>query len=187
MIETFVIIQLREYLRTVNVEEIAKTIADQINGASPDLQAEKKELLDIKTKLQNGTKAILSGFDLPELREEMDRLRVRKSELEDIIAEAQKGGSPIDPQEIVELFRIAAEQLDKNPRAAVETLVTKIYAHIDGSYTVNIGVQIKNNASGYRLQTRAGKANKRRGPERESAPGLAWWLPLLGSNQRHRD
>ena len=26
----------------------------------------------------------------------------------------------------------------------METLVTKIYAHTDGSYTVNIGVQIKN-------------------------------------------
>ena len=147
MIEAFVIIQLREYLRTVNVEEIAKTIADQINGASPDLHAEKKELLEIKTKLQNGTNAILSGLDLPELREEMDRLRVRKSELEDIIAEAQKGDAPIDPKEIVELFRIAEEQLDKNPRAAVETLVTKIYAHTDGSYTVNIGVHINGSPS----------------------------------------
>ena len=42
---------------------MAQQVADEINGASVDLKAERKELADIIFQLNNGTKAILKGID----------------------------------------------------------------------------------------------------------------------------
>ena len=65
---------------------MAKKIADQVNGATTDLSAERKELADIERQLANGTRAILFGFSIEKLNNEMDRLKCRKSELEEIIS-----------------------------------------------------------------------------------------------------
>lgn len=69
---------------------MAQKIADTINGASADLKAERIKLADIIKQIDNGTKAILKGIDYPELQTEMFKLRVRKSELEDIIAKGEE-------------------------------------------------------------------------------------------------
>lgn len=143
VIETFVMIQLREYIKDSRLKEIAEAAAHQVNHASPDLTAEKAEQLEIGTKLKNGTTAILSGMDYPELREEMDKLRMRKSELEDIIASVGAGVTPISADRILERIKEAAERLEENPQAAIKLLIKKKYAHSDGSFTVEVGVPQK--------------------------------------------
>lgn len=141
-IETFVMIQLREYLKSSeDLRAAAEDLANQVNGATPDLSAEKKELLDIKTKLQNGTKAILSGLDFDELRAEMDNLRLRKDELEDIISHAQQNHGKVNPDKVYAMFLEMVDKLETAPREVVEAMV-KVYANTDGSYTVNIGVHL---------------------------------------------
>ena len=119
---------------------MAKKIAGQINSAADDLKAERTELLDVEAQLANGTKAILKGLDYPELQEEMFRLRVRKSELEDIIGR-KNPKKPVDPEKIAALFRSFAEHWDTKLPEIVRSMV-KIYAHADGSFDLNIGVHI---------------------------------------------
>ena len=141
VIETFVVQQLKAYLSKIDFTETAQYIADQINGASPDLSREKSELHDIEAKINNGVKAVLSGMVFPELDQELDRLRVRKSELEDIIAAHEINHKTVDPQAIVRLFEDSIRNW--SPETIPDIIrqhVTKIYAHADGSFTVNVGV-----------------------------------------------
>ncbi|MDR2902886.1 MAG: recombinase family protein [Clostridiales bacterium] len=142
-LETFVVMQLKEYLSNTDFEETAKVIAAKVNSASIDLSKEKKELADITKQLSNGVKAILSGMDFPELEEEMSVLRVRKSELEDIIARNTKNTSKLDVNRLVSFFKNSAANVDENIKEAVKQHITKIYAHADGSFTVNVGVHIE--------------------------------------------
>ena len=141
-IETFVVQHLKAYLATLDYTETAQYIADQVNGASPDLSAEKAELAQINTQIANGVKAVLSGLVIPELEAELDRLRVRKSELEDIIARRSSTSRKVDPAAIAKLFQASAADID-SPEKLPEIIrqhVTKIYAHADGTYTVCVGV-----------------------------------------------
>ena len=141
-LETFVVQQLKAYLLGTDFRQEAQRIADQVNGSSPDLAAERAELADVTAKINNGLKAILSGMDFPELRDEMDRLRVRKSELEDIIGRRTARRQKVDPQSIVDIFEDALDNWDTNLPTIIKQLVTKIYAHTDGSVTVNVGVHL---------------------------------------------
>ena len=140
-IETFVVQHLKEYLRTVDFTETAQVIADRINGAAPDLSAEKAELAQIDRQIANGVKAVLSGLVVPELEAELDRLRVRKSELSDIIARRSATHRKIDPAAIVAMFQASVGQWnDENLPEIIRAHVTKIDAHTDGSFTVYVGV-----------------------------------------------
>ncbi len=143
VIETFVIQQLKAYLLGTDFEATAKYIADQINSASADLSKERAELADITKKINNGVKAILSGAEFPELEEELQRLRTRKSEVEDIIAANSRENKTVDPAAIVRLFQHSVDNWNEdNIPNIVKYHVTKIYAHLDGSFTVEIGVHI---------------------------------------------
>ncbi len=140
-IEAFVVTHLKQYLLEIDFEAKAREIAGAINGTSADLSAEKRELNDIITKINNGVKAIISGMNFPELQDEIDRLRVRKDELEDIIASSQRNHSYVEPERIAAIFEGAVENWnDENIRRIVQTFVTKIYANPDGTFSVNIGV-----------------------------------------------
>ena len=147
-LETFVVQQLKAYLLQADFEQEAKRIADQINGASPDLTEERKELADVTAKINNGLKAILGGMDFTELRDEMDRLRVRKSELEDIISRRTASRQQVDPQNIVRMFEDAVDNWDDDLPQIVKQLVTKIYAHTDGTISVNVGVHMNGGGRG---------------------------------------
>lgn len=141
-IEVFVVQQLKAYFLTADFEEISKTIADAVNNASPDLSKEKKELSDINRKITNGVNYIVCGHEFPELQDELDRLRVRKSELEDIIGRKENDHRKVDPAKIVSLFENSVANWDTNLKEIVKQHVTKIYAHADGTVTVNVGVHI---------------------------------------------
>lgn len=142
LIETFVVSQLKAYLLDVDFEETAQRIADAVNSASPDCAKERAELADIDKKISNGVKAIISGMDIPELQTEIDRLRTRKSELQDIIAHKEKGGKRINPDSIVARFNRALECWDSDLKRIIHGFVTKIYANPDGSFSVEVGVHI---------------------------------------------
>ena len=141
-LEAFVIQQLKAYLQQVDFDQEALHIADQINGSSPDLTEERRELADVTAKINNGLKAILGGVDFKELRDEMDRLRIRKSELEDIIGRRTASRRQVDPRDIVRVFEDAVSGWDDNLPQIIKQLVTKIYAHTDGTISVNVGVHM---------------------------------------------
>lgn len=142
-IEEFVIQNLKAYLLTVDFTETAQYIADQINGAAADLTTEKAELTQIETQIANGVKAVLSGISIPELEQELDRLRVRKSELQDIITRRSADRPQVEPAAIVQLFEDSIAQWDdENLPQIIRRHITKIYAHADGTYSVNVGVHI---------------------------------------------
>ena len=77
-----------------------------MNGASDNLIAEKRELVEIEKKINNGVRAILSGMDIPELKDEVDRLRVRKTELEYIIKYKSRSDKQIDRDKLIEMLKI---------------------------------------------------------------------------------
>lgn len=134
---------LKAYLLSMDFIETAQYIAGQVNDASPNLSAEKTELVQVSTQINNGVKAILSGLDVPELKEELDRLRVRRSEPKDIIARHSSDRPEADPAAIVQLLQNGvAEWNDENLPQSIRQHITKIYAHIDGNYTVNVGVYL---------------------------------------------
>lgn len=142
-IEVFVVQNLKAYLLETDFSETAKYIADQINKASPDLSKEKSELADVNYKISNGVKAILSGAKIPELEEELSRLRLRKGELEDIIFAGSREKKTVDPAAVESLFQDAVENWsDENVPEIIRQHITKIYAHQDGSYDVQIGVHL---------------------------------------------
>lgn len=141
-IETFVVQQLKAYLLGVDFEEEARRIADQVNNSTADLRVERAELADINAKINNGLKAILSGMDIPELRDEMDKLRVRKAELEDIIGRRTANRKPVSPENIVRIFEEAVDKWDTNLPTIIKQHIGKIYAHTDGSCSVNVGVHL---------------------------------------------
>lgn len=141
-IETFVVQQLKAYLLETDFEAEAQHIADQVNSSSPDLKAERAELASVTAQINNGLKAILNGMDIPELRDEMDRLRSRKGELEDIISRRTSNRAQVNPQNIVQIFQDALDNWDTDLPTIIKQHITKIYAHTDGSISVNIGVHL---------------------------------------------
>jgi hypothetical protein len=88
-------------------------------------------------------------MDIPELKNEIDCLRARKSELQDIIAHKEKGGRKINPDNIVGRFNRALDSWDSDLKHIIKEFVTKIYANPDGSFSVEVGVHI-NGAGGER-------------------------------------
>ena len=141
-IEEFVMNQVKEYIRRMDFNREAEQIMSHLTDVGADVSAERKELMEITSKIENGVRAILNGLVMPELQEEMDRLRIRKSELEEIIAHAENKIGRVNKELLIAHMKKTADELESNPAAAIKELV-KIYAHADGSCTVNIGVHLK--------------------------------------------
>lgn len=151
LIETFVVQQLKAYLLESDFKEVAERIAGAVNSAAPDCSKEKAELAGVEKKISNGVNAVLAGMAVPELQEEIDRLRTRKSELEDIIAHKKNDGRKVDPARIIARFQRALETWDSDLKRIVQEFVTKIYANPDGSFSVQIGVHIDGAGGGKTL------------------------------------
>ena len=141
-IETFVMSQLKEYFLTVDYDKVAEDIANQGNSASPDLKSEKKELAEVSIKIKNGMKAILGGMEFPELQEEIDNLRVRKSQLEDIIARREINQSKVDKKDIINMFKDDINLFGVDNRTLIKSHISKIYANGDGTFSITVGVHI---------------------------------------------
>lgn len=115
-IETFVVQQLKAYLLETDFEQEAQRIADQVNGSTPDPRTERAELADVTAQINNGLKAILTGMDIPELRDGMGKRRVRKVGLEDIVGRRRA----VDPRDIVHLFEESVEAWDTDLPAIIK-------------------------------------------------------------------
>ena len=70
----------------------------------------------------------------------MPSLRVRKSELQDIIDQNEKNTNPISEELVLARLKSAAALVDVDFVSCVRSFVTKVHAHADGSCTVNLGV-----------------------------------------------
>lgn len=141
-LEEYIVQNLKMYLLGADYDEVADKIVNMVNSASKDLSVEKKELSSINTKIQNGMNAILNGMEFPELQDEISRLRIRKSELEDIIARNENSATKLDKNKLVALFNTSLEEWDTDLKNVIKTHITRIYANTDGSFTVNVGVHI---------------------------------------------
>ena len=140
-IEQAVLEGVKSYLSSTDYQAIAAEINRQIESASKDYTAERRELVEVEKQISNGTKAILRGIDYPELQDELSRLRVRRDELHDILALAERENPTVTSEQIKAIFTAALEDLDNgNARSAIQTCVQKIYANTDGSFSVDIGV-----------------------------------------------
>lgn len=143
-IEAYVCALLQNAYTKENIEIMTANIMSIANSATTDLKAEKKELAEINKKINNGIKAILAGMEIEELQDEIDSLKVRKSELEDIIYVAERKNKCVEEKSIKKLLSETAEDI-RNGNITSETIkrtITEIYAHTDGTYSVNIGVHI---------------------------------------------
>ena len=143
ILEEFVIMNLLEYFGTMDFEAEAQKIADMVNAASADLTNEKKELAELTRKIANGLKVLVDMPDFEEMKEEVDAMRVRKNELADIIARNSVNNQKLDKNKLVEFFKESAASMDDNHiKTTVKEHVTNIIAHADGSFTVNVGVNL---------------------------------------------
>lgn len=140
VVEDFVTKKLNEYFTNMDYKEMAEKVASEINGVSNDLKAERSELADVTSQIENGMRAILKGMDFPELQTEVFKLRVRKSELEDKITRAEQK-NPVSAEKIENLFRNALTEFKVNPKQVCKSMI-KIYAHPDGNFDLEIGVHI---------------------------------------------
>ena len=95
----------------------------------------------METKIANGMKAILRGMEFPELEDEIARLRLRKSDLEDIIAVHERENPHVSPETVLSVFLDLIENWnEENLPRIIREHIKKIYAHSDGSFDVEIGV-----------------------------------------------
>lgn len=141
-IETFVIANIKDYLVNMNLDEEVENVYKKITSAGSDVSKERKELAEITTKINNGMKAIMSGMIFPELQDEIDKMRMRKSELEEIISVNSKKDNTVTRDSIRKVFTDSIENLDTDSSVAVKNLINEIYAHKDGTFTVIMGVHI---------------------------------------------
>lgn len=140
-LEAFVSTQLKAWLESADIPAEAARIAEQVNAATPDLRSEKAELAQIDGKIVRGVKALLSDWaDVPELREEVERLRARKLELEETIARADAGRRTVTAEDVERLLRDSLAHWGDNLKVSVRQHVQKIYAHKDGTISVHVGV-----------------------------------------------
>ena len=150
-LEKFVIEAVKQYLVSgTDFEALAQQVADRFSAASVDVSAEKNELSGIDTKIANGVQAILSGFDAPELRQQIEQLKMRKAELQTVIGSAEQNRRRIDVPALAAMLRADVENLDSQDdevvRAAIRRHVPFITANEDGSFTVSIGYTLNKKA-----------------------------------------
>ena len=150
-IETFVIQHIRKYIKEINFDEAVKGISEQINkSGKKDFSAEKEEILEIDRKIKNGINAVMSGMDIPEIKEEIERLRERKLELENIMSYSAIEDKAISEAEIQQCLKEIVEEANaKDARTLVNTFLQKIYANPDGTIAIHLSVHI--NGCGRRI------------------------------------
>ena len=150
-LEKFVIASVKKFLTSeTDFASLAQHIVDRFNDSSVDVSAEKNELAGIESKISNGVQAILSGLDVPELRQQLDVLKARKAALQTTILAAEKSTQRIDVTSLADILRADVEQLDSQDdevvRAAIRRHVPYITANADGSFTVSIGYVLAESA-----------------------------------------
>lgn len=140
LIEPYVIGSLKEFLASVSIENVVDFILDSYKASTPKLSDNQKELLDIQTKISNGMKAILSGLDFPDLRDELFRLQERKKELELSITTAMSG-KIMDRSKLTKYVSDCLNGWETmNDKELIQNYVLGITILPNGEFTVKVGV-----------------------------------------------
>lgn len=140
-IEEFVQQVVKDYLNSMDLDMVARNIVDEVNKQVIDRSNEKRELMEISTKIQNISKAIINGITYPELMDDMNRLQKRKQELEGILnLERYEEINKASAESMKKFLRRLIDQMDDCLDQVVKKFVLRIDAHHDGSYTVVLGV-----------------------------------------------
>ncbi|MDR2931513.1 MAG: recombinase family protein [Oscillospiraceae bacterium] len=139
-IETAVVAHMRDYLLNSDSEAIADEAIAAYERARTSRPAEERELSECRRKMQNGLKVLLDMPDLTEMRDEVDKLRLRIAELEDVLS--VPSGVVITREQIIDQLKKDAANIDKaDMQRLVKTYITKVYAH-DDKIVITGGVPI---------------------------------------------
>ena len=141
-LETFVMVMVKNYLKELNFNEYADEILKQLNNISDDMQKEKAELAEVERKINNCVKSIANGLIFDELQDEIDRLKLRKSELQDLIAYNANSETEITKEDIINKLSFDVENIENNPKQVINDLVS-IEVNKDGTCTVFVGFLMK--------------------------------------------
>lgn len=127
-IETAVVAQITNYLQTADFDKIADEAMKEYERSKKARPVKEKELDRLRIELQNCLNAIKGGVMFPELNDEVNSIRVRISELEDILALPKN--QLISKQAIIERLKKDAADVDNiSTRQLIKSYVTKINAH----------------------------------------------------------
>lgn len=120
------------FLKTSDHEDVANDTFEAIQASKNDFSEERKELSKLKIQLANCTKAISTGLDYPELREEITNIKLRIAELEHRIASVPNSNITVTKEDIIKMLKKDAETTDPSeiPRL-VRNYLTKIYTSDD--------------------------------------------------------
>ena len=110
-LETFVMITVKNYLKELDFNKYADEILKQLNSTSNDMQKEKAELAEIERKINNCVKSIANGLIFEELQDEVNRLKLRKTELRDIIAYNTNSNTEITKDDIINKLNFDVENI----------------------------------------------------------------------------
>lgn len=148
-LDKFVINAVKDcLLKNTDFIELAREIAAKYTDKAAmkkmsELVDEKKELKSVSEKINNGIKTILDGFDSEELREQLKKLKERKTYLENIINKANDISQIIDIQALAEILKkdiININHKDEEViKACIKNHVPYIIANADGTFTVAVG------------------------------------------------
>ena len=143
-LEKFVIQAVKDFLTSeTDFTALAQRIADRFTSNNIDVSAEKKEIAGIDAKINNGIQSILSGFDAPELRQQLESLKERKAALQSTISAAENSARRINVPALANMLRADVATLDSQDPEAVRAVIRRhvpyITANEDGSLTVSIG------------------------------------------------
>jgi site-specific DNA recombinase len=110
-LESVVFAQIKEYFLNADYEELADCVISAYEKSIPTQEKERHELAEIERKIHNGVKAMLNGMDIAEMKEEINRLKMRKIELEETIKNAPTVKT-LDRNALVDYFRNIVDNWD---------------------------------------------------------------------------
>ena len=144
MIEDAAVKAVKEYLEEMDIDKAVDEVCKKVNLVTADLSKEKKELGEIERKLNNAAKLMI---EMPEMREEFlnqtHQLKLRKSELDDIIYAHERKDRGVDPEKLRAYLQdgISTMNSDGSSKDLLKQHITKIYAYKD-EININIGVRL---------------------------------------------
>ena len=106
------------------------------------MQKEKAELVEVERKINNCVKSIANGLIFEELQDEVNRLKLRKSELQDIIAYNTNSNTEITKEDIINKLNFDVNNIENDPKKVINDLVS-VEVNKDGSCTVFVGFLMK--------------------------------------------
>ena len=126
----------------MDFNKYAEEILKQLNSTSDDMQKEKAELAEVERKINNCVKSIANGLIFEELQDEVNRLKLRKSELQDIISYNTNSNTEITKEDIINKLNFDVNNIENDKKKVINDLVS-IEVNKDGSCTVFVGFLLK--------------------------------------------